>query len=200
MRRAQDVLDYWFGTPDHPEYGLPRKIWFEDGRTIDAELRERFLALHEEAASGALDAWRGDRTACLALVILLDQFPRHMFRDDGRAYATDPKAQATATHAVDAGYDRDRMIVEKNFFYLPFTHAEDMAAQTRSVALRRAMPDHDNKPRAIQRAEEHRDVIDQFGRFPHRNDIIGRPSTAEELAFLEADPEAWFMKYRKRSA
>ena len=199
MHRADEVLEYWFGSPNSPEYDQRRDIWFKDGRSIDAEIRERFLSLHEEAATGALDHWRDDPRACLALVLLLDQFPRHMFRDRPRAYATDPQAVAVATHALDAGHDRGRLIVELNFFHLPFTHAEDLAAQRRSVALRRALPEHVDKERAITRAVEHMEVIEDFGRFPHRNEILERECTPEEARFLDENPDAWFAKYRKRS-
>lgn len=198
MQRADDVLLYWFGSADSPDFGTPREVWFKDGRTIDAEIRNQFLTLYEDAAAGKLDHWRDDARACLALIIVLDQFPRHIFRDRPEAYAADAKALATAKHALSAGYDQGRPFVELNFFYLPFSHAEDLNAQRRSVELRRALPEHENKERSITRAVEHMEVIEQFGRFPHRNAIVGRETTAEEAAFLDADPEAWFQKYRKR--
>ena len=200
MQQADDVLLYWFGSPDSPEFGKPREVWFQLGRTIDDEIRERFLPLYEEAVAGKHDHWRDDPRACLALIIVLDQFPRHMFRDQARAYAADAKALATSQHALAAGYDQGRPSVELNFFYLPFSHAEDLDAQRRSVELRHAMPEHETKERAVTRAIQHMEVIERFGRFPHRNDIVGRTSTPEEEAFLDADPEAWFQKYRKRSA
>jgi uncharacterized protein (DUF924 family) len=197
MHGARGVLDYWFGPPDSPTYGERRKMWFAEGRSIDAEIRERFLPLHEDAAAGRLDHWRDDARACLALILVLDQFPRHMFRDRPRAYATDPQALATAKHALEAGYDRGRPYGELNFFYLPFSHAEDVAAQRRSVVLRRALPDHEEREKSITRAIEHFEVVDRFGRFPHRNEILGRDSTPEEIRFLDENPDAWFAKYRK---
>ncbi len=128
IEEACEVLDYWFGAPGSPEHGQRRDMWFKDGRSFDDEIRERFLSFHAKAASGGLDRWRQDPRACLALILVLDQFPRHMFRDRPLAYATDPRALATAKHALDAGYDRDRPFFELNFFYLPFSHAEHLAA------------------------------------------------------------------------
>ena len=197
--KAQEVLDYWFGAPGGPEHGQRREIWFKEGRSIDAEIRERFGSLHEEAASGALDHWREDARACFALILVLDQFSRHMFRDTARSYAADARALAISKHALDAGYDRDRPFVELNFFYLPFSHAEDLAAQRRSVELRRALPEHEEKERSVTRAVQHLEVIEQFGRFPHRNEIIGRDSTPEETKFIADNPDAWFTKYLKRA-
>jgi len=197
---AAEVLEYWFGAPDGPDHGRRRDIWFKDGRSIDGEIRDRFGALHDEAARGRLDRWRGDNRACLALILVLDQFPRHLFRDRPEAYATDGRALATARHALDLGYDRDRPLVELNFFYLPFSHAEDISAQRRSVELRRALPEHEDKERSVGRAIDHLEVIDRFGRFPHRNEIVGRASTPEEAAFLDQNPDAWFAKYRKKTA
>ncbi len=184
IAEAEEVLDYWFGAPGSADHGRRRDVWFKDGRTIDAEIRERFLPLHEQAACGGLDRWREDGRACLALILVLDQFPRHIFRDRRHAYATDRRALATARHALDAEYDRGRPFVELNFFYLPFSHAEDLAAQHRSVVLRRALPEHDDKERSVTRAIDHLEVIQRFGRFPHRNEIVGRESTPEEARFL----------------
>ena len=196
--RAKAILDFWFLPADDPEHGQPRDIWFAKGRTIDGIVRETFLADHEAAAAGAFDGWRDHPESCLALVLLFDQFPRHMFRDTARAYATDPLALATAEHALARGFDGDRPVFMRNFLYLPFTHAENLAAQRKSVALRKALPDYGNKAKSVRAAVEHLEVIERFGRFPHRNDIVGRDSTPEELAFLDADPGAWFAKYRKR--
>lgn len=196
---SSEVIDYWFGAPGSPEHGKRRDVWFKDGRSIDAEVRDRFLPLHEEAASGGLDRWREDPRSCLALILVLDQFPRHMFRDGPLAYATDLRALETAKHALDAEFHRDRPFVELNFFYLPFSHTEDLAAQRRSVELRRALPEHEEKAKSIERAIEHMEVVARFGRFPHRNEILGRESTPEEVNFLDENPDAWFVKYLKRT-
>ncbi len=197
--KALEVLDFWFGVAGSADHGQRRDIWFKDGRSIDAEIRDRFLMLHGEAASGGLDHWRGDGCACLALILVLDQFPRHMFRDRAGAYASDALALAAARAALAAGHDRDRPFVELNFFYLPFSHAEDLAAQHRSVELRRELPEHEDKERSVGRAIDHLEVIARFGRFPHRNDIVGRESTPEETRFLDENADAWFAKYRKKT-
>lgn len=199
IEEASRVLEYWFGAPESPEYGQRRDIWFKDGRSIDADIRERFFSLHETAASGALDHWRQEARTCLALILVLDQFSRHMFRDGPRAFAADSKALATAKHALDAGFDRDRPFGELNFFYLPFSHAEHLASQHRSVVLRRALPEHEEKAKSVERAIDHMEVIARFGRFPHRNEILGRESTPEEAKFLDDNPDAWFVKYLKRT-
>lgn len=200
MERAAEVLEYWFGPPESPDHGQRREMWFKEGRSIDAEIRDRFLALHQDAAAGRLDHWRDEARACLALILVLDQFPRHIFRDRPEAYASDRRALATAKHALAAGYGHERPVIELGFIYLPFSHAEDISAQRRSVALRRALPEHDAKERSIERAVDHHDVIARFGRFPHRNEILGRESTPEETGFLDDNPDAWFAKYRKRTA
>lgn len=200
MHGAGEILQYWFGAPESPDHGRRREMWFKEGRSIDAEIRDRYLALHGEAAAGRLDHWRDEARACLALILVLDQFPRHIFRDRPEAYASDPRALATAKHALEAGYDRGRPVIELGFIHLPFSHAEDISAQRRSVALRRALPEHDDKERSVKRAIDHHDVIARFGRFPHRNEILERESTPEETRFLDDNPDAWFAKYRKRTA
>jgi len=130
---------------------------------------------------------------------VLDQFSRHMFRDTPLAYATDPQALKTAKHALVSEFDHDRPIVELNFFYLPFSHAENLSAQHRGVKLRRAMPEHEGKSKSVERANEHMEVVARFGRFPHRNEILGRESTPEEIIFLDENPGAWFVKYLKKT-
>lgn len=199
MQRAQDVLHFWFGPAGSPDYGKPREMWFKDGRSIDADVRARFLGLHEAAVAGAHDGWRDDPHACLALVLLFDQFPRHMFRDTPRAFATDPLALATARHAFDAGHDRALQPAELAFLRLPFMHAEDLAEQRRGLELCKAAPDYDGKQDSIGHFTAHMEIVARFGRFPHRNDILGRQSTPEEQAFLESSLDAWFAKYRKQA-
>jgi len=199
MQRAHEVLDYWFGPVGSPDYGKPREVWFKDGRSIDAEVRTRFLGLHEAAAGGAHDDWRDDARTCLALVLLFDQFPRHMFRDTPRAFATDPLALATAKHALDAGHEGALLPVELAFLHLPFMHSEDLAEQRRGLELRKAAPDYDGKPDSIGHAVAHMEIVARFNRFPHRNDILGRQSTPEEQAFLDSSLDAWFAKYRKQA-
>lgn len=169
--QASDVLDFWRAA------GPER--WFRKDDAFDAQFRERFFAKHEAAASGALDAWADTADGALALLILLDQFPRNAFRGMPRMYATDAKAREVARRAVDAGFDRQVDAQLRQFFYLPFMHSEQLADLDRCVELTRALGQDSHRY-----AMHHRGIIERFGRFPHRNAVLGRPSTAEEEAFL----------------
>jgi uncharacterized protein (DUF924 family) len=170
----EGVLRFW------REAGADR--WYRADPEFDALVRARFLVTHEAAAAGALSAWEQTPEGALALVIALDQFPRNMFRRTARAFATDALALAVATRAIERGFDRAFPMPERNFFYLPFEHSEKLADQERSLALCESSGDVD----AIKWAKLHLDVIRRFGRFPHRNETLGRASTPEEIAFLEA--------------
>jgi uncharacterized protein (DUF924 family) len=170
---SQAVLAFW------RDAGYDK--WFTRNDGFDREIRERFLATHEAAAQGRLADWEARAEGALALMILLDQFPRNMFRGTARAFATDKLARAIATRALDKGFDRDTPATLRSFFYLPFEHSENLADQERSLALYRALGDENN----IKYADIHADIIRKFGRFPHRNEILGRQTTAEEQAFLD---------------
>jgi uncharacterized protein (DUF924 family) len=180
-----DVIGFWFGGPGSAERGLPRKPWFEKSDEFDAVVRDRFSAVHEAAEAGQLDAWQRTPLAALALVIVLDQFPRNMFRGTLRAFATDPHALAIARGIVDRGYDSAYLTVERTFAYLPFEHSEDIAMQRRSLALFAKLPPGSSSASYMDYARRHHDVIARFGRFPHRNEILGRASTPEEIEFLK---------------
>jgi uncharacterized protein (DUF924 family) len=169
---AQSVLDFWFRGNEE------RKEWFQKDPVFDAEIRARFLPLYEEAARGALAAWKHSPRECLALIILLDQFPRNMFRGDARTYATDALARAAARHAVAAGYDRSLSEIERTFVYLPFEHSENLADQERALELFRGNPNY-------EWARKHWEIVRRFGRFPHRNAVLGRQSTPAEIEFLK---------------
>lgn len=153
--------------------------WFTKDAGFDATVRTRFLDTYEAAVRGELAAWEASAAGALALVLVLDQFPRNMFRGDARVYAADALARAVAERAIARGFDREAGALRK-FFYLPFEHSEDPADQARCVALNRAAGDAD----ALKWAEHHADIIRRFGRFPHRNAALGRTSTPEEEAFL----------------
>lgn len=170
-----DVVAFW------KEAG-PSK-WFAKEDAFDARFRERFGTAHMAAARRELDHWAETPEGVLALLILLDQFPRNCFRGTGHAFATDPLARMFATRALDAGFDRAVENDLRRFFYLPLQHAEDRALQDRQVALFQAM----ERPADDRWAEHHHAIIERFGRFPHRNRALGRETTAEEQAFLEAD-------------
>jgi uncharacterized protein (DUF924 family) len=169
-----DVLAFWRAAgPDK---------WFNKNDAFDAEIRDKFLAAYEAAAAGKLAEWEQSAEGALALVIVLDQFPRNMFRGSARTYAADPLARAVADRAIARGFDRHFARPERLFFYLPFTHSEDLADQERCVALHREAGEVD----WMKYAEEHADIIRRFGRFPHRNAVLGRATTPDEQAFLDA--------------
>jgi uncharacterized protein (DUF924 family) len=168
-----DIVAFW------REAGPER--WFKKDPAFDEEIRLRFLAIHEAAADGMLQDWEKSPEGTLALLILLDQFPRNMFRGQARAFATDPMARAVAARALVSGFDAQVPADMRTFFYLPFEHSEDLADQERALALYRAAGDTEN----LKWAEIHADIIRRFGRFPHRNAMLGRTTTAEEQAFLD---------------
>lgn len=175
------VLGFWFGDLPPGTDPEPRDVWFKPTPDFDREITERFLGDTERAAAGELDDLMGSAEGCLALVILLDQFPRNMFRGTARAFAADDKALTIARHALDKGFDTSLPPVACLFLYLPFEHSEDLADQERSVALFEAL----KNDYWLDYAVRHRDIVARFGRFPHRNAILGRASTAEEEAFLK---------------
>jgi len=156
--------------------------WFEPDDVFDDEIRAQFMPTYEAAARGALDHWEESTDGALALLVLLDQFPRNLFRGEARAYATDAQARAIADRALNRAIDREFPIEERQFFYLPLMHSEDLADQERCVALYRNSDD----AQGLSHAEIHADIIRQFGRFPHRNRALGRATTAEEQAFLDS--------------
>ncbi len=169
---ADAVIAFWEGAG-------PR-MWFAKDPEFDRRFRERFAALHEAAASERLADWERTPEGALALMLLLDQYPRNAFRDTPRMYATDPLARRLADAAIAAGHDRAVSDALALFFYLPFGHSESLADQERSVALAERLG-----PDAVEHAEHHRDIVRRFGRFPHRNPILGRTMTAEEQRYLD---------------
>jgi uncharacterized protein (DUF924 family) len=187
----KEVLEFWFGAPDSPEFGRPRSSWFVKSAEFDALIRDRFLATHEAAASGALDAWSERPLAALALAVVLDQFPRNMFRGMPRAFAADAQALALARGAVAQRFDEVLLPVQRWFVYLPFEHAENLAAQRESLRLFERLAVDAAGAGTLTYAMRHYAVIARFGRFPHRNAILGRESTPAELAFL-AQPGSSF--------
>jgi uncharacterized protein (DUF924 family) len=163
---ADDVIAFW------REAGADK--WFARDDAFDASIKERFLALLEAARRGDLSHWEDTPDGALALVIVLDQFPRNMFRGDARTYAADPLARAVAARALARAFDQCFPPAERRFFYLPFEHSENLADQERCVALNRAAGDEEG----VKWAELHADIIRRFGRFPHRNGVLGRATTA----------------------
>ena len=171
---AADVVSFW------QKAGPDR--WFKKDPAFDDEIRERFFTTYEAAAAGQLSGWEQSAEGALALLILLDQFPRNMFRDDARAFATDPLARAITAGAIVRGFDSQVPKEMQNFFYLPFEHSEDLADQERGIAFNKAAGNAEN----LKWAEIHADIIRRFGRFPHRNAVLGRSTTPEEQAFLDS--------------
>jgi uncharacterized protein (DUF924 family) len=169
-----ELLSFWFSEEVKPK-------WFEASDAFDAELRERFGLAARRAGEGALDGWAAAPEGLIALIILLDQIPRNIHRGTPAAFATDARALRLARAAVANGIDRQLTDAQRGFLYLPFMHSEDLAAQEEGMALYGALG---NEP-ALDYMRRHRDIIARFGRFPHRNDILGRTSTPEEIAFLE---------------
>ena len=185
MAAFAEVLDFWFGSPASAEFGRPRVCWFAKSDAFDAAIRARFGSLLDRATDGAFDQWTDTPLAALALVILFDQFPRNMHRGMPAAFASDGRALAVSRSMVERGFDRLLLPVQRWFVYLPFEHAEDLAAQRRSMALFAGLRDDPDSVGTIDYARRHYDVIARFGRFPHRNAILGRASTPEETEFLK---------------
>lgn len=182
LEPADAVLAFWFGKPVAEAV---RPAWFRKDPAFDAEIAARFGTTVEAALAGELDAWegRGPREA-LALVLVLDQFTRNVFRDTPAMFAGDARALAIAQRLLDSGADRELTPLERWFAYMPFEHAESLAAQERSVALFDELRAWSASAGAYEWAVSHREVIRRFGRFPHRNEILARPSSAAEVAFL----------------
>jgi uncharacterized protein (DUF924 family) len=164
-----DVLDFWFGRD--------RKAWFEKNPAFDEDIRQRFLPDYELGAAGMLGAWKQAPASCLALVVLLDQFPRNMFRDSARAFAADPLARNAARTILERGWDQAMTPDERMFAYLPFEHSEALQDQELSLKLFEGNAN-------FEWARKHWEIIRRFGRFPHRNAALGRESTPEEIEFL----------------
>ena len=191
--RARAFLDFWFGPPEHPERLHHKQIWF-GGRSpeFDAAVRENFADDYDRAVAGELARWEEQPESALALVMLFDQVPRNIFRSTPRAFATDPRALAAAERAIARGFDMQVPACWRLFFYLPFEHSEVLENQVRGLALLEALPPVPGRRTDMHMSRKHLDIIARFGRFPHRNPILGRECTAAELAFLAEDRELHF--------
>lgn len=178
------VLDFWFGALGSPDFGRSRDSWFTKSAATDEEIRCRFAATVEAALRGELSHWaNGPPRDALALILLLDQFTRNMFRDSARAFSGDALALAVATRLVADGRHRQLALLERWFAYLPFEHSEQMAEQRESLRLFGELA-AEGLAEPLVWAQKHHDVIARFGRYPHRNELLGRASTAEEVEFL----------------
>jgi uncharacterized protein (DUF924 family) len=180
---APEVLRFWFG--EDAERGKVHKRWFQKDSAFDTLVKKRFRKLHREMLEGAQRDWLDQPASCLARIIVLDQFPRHIYRGEARAFSTDALALEAARRLVDRGWDRERLPVERMFAYLPFEHSESLEDQERACALCELLKAFPESADAHRYALAHRGIIRRFGRFPHRNAALGRASTPEELEFLK---------------
>jgi len=187
------VLEFWFDAkPGTSGYGRMREVWFEGKNpAFDAEVRARLGAAHERATARALEDWIAAPRSALALVLLLDQVPRNVFRGLPRAYASDGQARETARAALARGHDRTLLPNERLFLYLPFEHSETLSDQDRMIELAQGLAAFPDTAEIMAAARRHREIVARFGRFPHRNAVLGRASTAEEIAFLQ-EPNSSF--------
>ncbi len=191
---AEDIVGFWFGEPpaDQPAVDALLKRWFGSSAQLDAQIRDRFLPTMAAAASSRLVAWRDTPRGRLALILLLDQFPRNVFRSTAAAFAQDAKALDLTTSGIAIGMDRHLGPLQRLFFYMPMQHSEAIAVQDRSVALFETLAESD-APKFLtgalrssaEHARQHRDIIAAYGRFPHRNALLGRDSTEAEKRYLE---------------
>jgi uncharacterized protein (DUF924 family) len=183
---AEKVLRFWFADEPGSRESMLQSRWFFPTQEFDRLCTTRFLSSHEDAVHGRLEDWRNEPRSCLALILLLDQFPRNMFRDTARAFATDAKARELTRHAIASGFDRDLSPVMRMFLYLPLEHSENLDDQLESVRLNCALAAEN--PALVETgkyAEQHLELIRRFGRFPGRNTALGRQPTQEEVNFLK---------------
>ena len=178
---AREILDFWFGPAPHS----PRAEWFRKDAAFDATIKHRFGDAIDAAIAGAYREWCTDAQGALARILLLDQFTRNVFRGTARSFAGDAEALATATSLVDRGLDRTMDRYERAFVYLPFEHSEDRQIQDRAIALFTELAQETGDRGTLEWAAKHAAIIRRFGRYPHRNAVLGRASTPEEIEFLK---------------
>ena len=183
--KPAEVLDFWFGAPGDPDFGKTRPLWFTKSDATDQLLRDRFGSTVESALNGEFDAWAQTQRGALASIIVLDQFTRNIYRDTPRSFAGDSQALRLASGLVDRSQDRLLAPVERWFVYMPFEHSEFLNDQLESVRLFQQLA-KDGLGEPLAWAIKHLEVIQRFGRFPHRNTILGRDSTVDEIEFLKA--------------
>lgn len=192
--RIEEILQFWFGPPAEGEPGGP-ELWFGKSLRVDRIIEKRFGKLVEKAKAGELDAWTSTPRGRLAVILLLDQFSRNIFRDSPEAFAADEKALALCLDGLDEEMDKTLGPLERAFFYMPTMHAEDLDMQLTSVEVyeelaAEAPPEHKAACESfLKHAMRHRDMVERFERFPHRNAILGRSSSSEEAAFLQQNDE-----------
>ncbi len=190
---AEAVLEFWFGDPTDPDNVRRRgDFWFKASEDEDRVLRNRFAGLHDSAQRGDLDHWTDDPRGALALILLLDQFTRNLYRGTASAFANDARALEISRAGIFRGLDRGAGVVERAFWYMPFQHSEDLEDQRESVRLFQGLLDESPAPffqfsnNAYEFAVLHCEIVERFGRFPHRNELLGRASTDEERNYLHS--------------
>lgn len=186
--QINSILTFWFGDPQFEDtgYAQRRKLWFAKSLEVDQQISTRFQLLYEQAVAGGFPKWQQSPQGCLALLLLFDQFPRNMFRGTPQAFATDTQALQVAKTAIDRGFDQACPSIQRIFFYLPFEHSENLADQRRSIELSgRLVAEATELTDVFDYAIRHQQVIERFGRFPHRNMILDRLTTPEEAEFLQ---------------
>ena len=192
-------MEFWFGKDLQSVESIAERsaLWFAGGEAFDRQIRDRFGDLPNRARQGQFDSWRQDAYSALALVLILDQFPRNLYRDTAKCFSYDALAYELAVSAVDSGFDRELGPLEATFLYLPFEHTESLEAQSRCVSLFRDLVERapvtlrSQCDSFLDYAMRHQRVIERFGRFPHRNETLGRESTPEEIEFLK-EPDSSF--------
>ena len=193
MSLADDVLGFWFESLDLTKETEGREIWLRSTPEFDQAIRDQFGETYKAAAAGRLDDMKETREGCLALILLLDQFSRNIFRNDPKAFAADPKARTFTHYAIDQGYDQGINVWATSFFYAPLIHSEVLEDQELSVKLYTML----GYERFLAGAISHHDAIAEFGRFPHRNAVLGRENTLEEAEYLK-DPPKWGKTAKKK--
>jgi len=198
MSTSAEILEFWFGTPAEDDEGFKTKLrrWYQGNADFDREIESKFRADVEKAAAGELEAWEHEARPCLALVILMDQFTRNVYRSTAKAYSLDLHAQRIVVNGYERGFEKELGLEERLFFMMPLVHAENAAYQDRAVeAMARLAADAPPPLRAgyaigVKQVGAHRDTIRRFGRYPARNAFLGRASTPEEIAYLESIKDA----------
>ncbi|MEG3620108.1 DUF924 family protein [Magnetovibrio sp. PR-2] len=175
----EEILTFWFGAPDDADYGKPQMKWFEKNDDFDAQIKQRFEQVMIDARQGKLDDMAESPEGAVALLIALDQFPRNVYRGSAQAFAADAHARRIAQQVLARDFDEQVAPVMRSFIYLPFEHSEDLADQERSLDLFTKLGGN-----GVEWAQKHHVIIERFGRFPHRNEVLGRDSTPEETEFL----------------
>lgn len=189
MAEWREVYDFWFGAPDSAGHGDVREFWFASTPDIDRQIEERFLDQYHRAAAGGFEDWKSDARGWVALIVLLDQVPRNIFRGDGKSFAADKMALAAARELVASPLHDELITVEKLFAYLPFEHSENIDDQRQCVRFYEEIDAHEKKAEWIEFAVLHKDIVEAFGRFPHRNAMLGRVNTLAEEAWLKSSDQ-----------